>query len=302
MPISAAKKNLKTRKPIAATPRIGLHLGIAGGLHNALLRARELDSTALQIFSRNPRGWTAKPLELEQVETFKRVREETAITPVVIHANYLINLASGDTTIRDKSRDAFRDELERAVTLGANFLVVHPGSAKGACAADGVRTCAETINEACQDLELEGLQILIENTAGQGDCIGHTFDHLREIIAATPALNLGVCFDTAHDFAAGYDLRTEAELAATLDALNRNVGLENVRVVHFNDSRAAFNSRVDRHFHVGAGEIGVQAMRRVARSPLLAHAAFILETPQDEIGDEANNLAALRSYINSSSG
>jgi deoxyribonuclease-4 len=292
---------MKEQMTKSSSPRIGLHLGIAGGLHNALLRARELDSTALQIFSRNPRGWTAKPLEPEQVEAFKRVREETAITPVVIHVNYLVNLASGDSVIRGKSRDAFRDEVERGITLGANFLVVHPGSAKGACAADGVRTCAETLREACADLDLKDLRILIENTAGQGDCIGHTFDHLRDIIAACAPLNLGVCFDTAHAFAAGYDLRTEEGFAATLESLEHNVGLQNIQVVHFNDSRAAYNSRVDRHFHVGAGEIGAQAMRRVARSMLLAHAAFILETPQDELGDDANNLAALRSYMVSSS-
>lgn len=283
----------------SSLPRIGLHLGIAGGLHNALLRARELDSTALQIFSRNPRGWTAKPLEPEQIENFKRVREETAITPVVIHVNYLVNLASADTVIRTKSRDAFRDEAERGVALGADFLVVHPGSAKGACAADGVRTCAETLKEACAGLDLKTLRILVENTAGQGDCIGHNFDHLRDIIALAPALNLGVCFDTAHAFAAGYDLRTEADFNLTLAALDCHVGLQNVRVVHFNDSLTAFNSRVDRHTHIGEGEIGAQGLRRVAQSSRLAHAAFILETPQDEPGDEANNLAALRSYIES---
>ena len=282
---------------MSESPRFGLHLGIAGGLHTALLRARELDSTAVQIFSRNPRGWTAKPLEPEQVALFKRTREECDISPVVIHANYLINLASGDKAIRDKSRAAFREEVERGLALGADYLVVHPGSSKGACAADGVRTCGETLREACEDMSLENLRILGENTAGQGDCIGHDFAHLRDIIGANPDLNLGVCFDTAHAFAAGYDLREEDNFEATLRALDTQVGLENVRVVHFNDSKTAYNSRVDRHTHVGCGEIGAEAMCRIAQSSRLSHAAFLLETPQDGEGDDKRNLETLRSYI-----
>jgi deoxyribonuclease-4 len=141
------------------------------------------------------------------------------------------------------------------------------------------------------------LRVLLENTAGQGACIGHRFEHLREIIEACPGLNLGVCFDTAHAFTAGYDLRAEDGLAAALDALERNVGTVNIRAVHFNDSRAGYNSRVDRHWHVGLGHIGAEALSRVARAPQLAHAAFLLETPQDEEGDEASNLAALRSFF-----
>ncbi len=279
------------------SPPIGLHLGIAGGLHNALIRARQLNSTAVQNFSSNPRGWAARPLETEQVETFKRTRQETLITPVVIHVNYLVNLASADKIIRDKSRIAFREEVERGIALGADFLVVHPGSSKGACAADGVKTCAETLREACDGLNLEGLRILIENTAGQGECIGYTFEQLRDIVAATPALNLGICFDTAHAFAAGYDLRDEDGLKATLESLDAGVGLANVAVVHFNDSKTPYNSRVDRHAHIGEGEIGREGMRRVARAPQLAHAAFLLETPQDAEGDEERNLETLRAFI-----
>jgi deoxyribonuclease-4 len=176
-------------------------------------------------------------------------------------------------------------------------LVVHPGSAKGACEADGVRTCAGSLRAACEGIEFGPLRVLLENTAGQGACIGHRFEHLREIIEACPGLNLGVCFDTAHAFTAGYDLRAEDGLAAALDALERNVGTVNIRAVHFNDSRAGYNSRVDRHWHVGLGHIGAEALSRVARAPQLAHAAFLLETPHDEEGDEASNLAALRSFF-----
>jgi deoxyribonuclease IV len=284
-------------RPAPRRPRVGFHAPIAGGLQNALLKARALGCDTVQIFSRNPRGWAARPLSDEEVETFKRVRAETRIDPVVVHANYLINLAAADGVVREKSVRAFREEIERAVTLGADYLVVHPGSAKGACEADGIRTCAESLREACDRVEFGRFRVLLENTAGQGACIGHRFEHLSEIVEACPELNLGVCFDTAHAFTAGYDLRPEDGFASTLGALERNVGTENVRAVHFNDSRADYNSRVDRHWHVGLGHIGARALARVARAPELAHAAFLLETPQDETGDDARNLAALRSFV-----
>jgi deoxyribonuclease-4 len=266
-------------------------------LHNALLKAQSLGADTVQLFSRNPRGWQARPLDVVEVENFKRIRRETGISPVVIHANYLINLAAADSTIREKSIASFREEIERGITLGADYLVLHPGSARGACERDAIRTCADSLKRACDGLALQAFRVLLENTAGQGECIGHRFEHLREIIEQCPELNPGVCLDTAHAFTAGYDLRDEDGLAATLDSLARNVGLDNVRAVHFNDSKVEYNSRVDRHWHIGLGHIGAQALRRVAREPRLAHAAFILETPQDEIGDDARNLSVLRSFI-----
>jgi deoxyribonuclease-4 len=286
-------------KPQQATgrPRIGLHTGIAGGLHNALLKARSLGADAVQIFSRNPRGWKARPLEPEEVEQFKRVRAETGVAPVVIHANYLINLAAADEAVREKSVESFREEVGRGVALGADYLVVHPGSARGACEADAIRTCADSIKAACAGLELGGFRILLENTAGQGECIGHRFEHLREISELCRELDLGVCLDTAHAFTAGYDIREREGLAAALDALDANVKLENVLAVHFNDSKAAYRSRVDRHWHIGQGHIGREALRRVASHPRLAHAAFLLETPSDEICDDACNLEVLRSFV-----
>ncbi|HZG54832.1 MAG TPA: deoxyribonuclease IV [Pyrinomonadaceae bacterium] len=282
---------------VFSTPRIGFHAPIAGGLQKALLKAGALRCDTVQIFSRNPRGWKAKELTGEEVETFKRVRRETEIAPVVIHANYLINLAAADEVIREKSVASFREEVERGIALGADYLVVHPGSARGACEADGIRTCAESLRAACRGLDLSAFRVLLENTAGQGACIGHRFEHLRDIIAACPDLNLGVCFDTAHAFTAGYDIRDEDGLAATFDALERNVGTANVRAVHFNDSKADYNSRVDRHWHIGLGHIGREALARVAQHPKLSHAAFILETPLDETGDDERNLAMLRSFL-----
>ena len=279
------------------TPLIGFHAPIAGGLQNALLKARSLDCDTVQIFSRNPRGWMARPLTDEEIERFRTVRAETRIAPVVIHCNYLVNLASANPEILEKSRASFREEVERGIQLGADFLVVHPGSAKGSCEADGIRTCAESLRVACDGLTLGSFRILLENTAGQGACIGHRFEHLGEIIAACPELNLGVCLDTAHAFTAGYDVRETDGLDATIESLERNIGMKRVRAVHFNDSKAEYNSRVDRHWHIGLGHIGRDALCRVAQHPKLSHAAFLLETPQDETGDDARNLDVLRSFV-----
>lgn len=292
-----SSKNTGSKNKLKRVPRIGFHAPIAGGLQNALLKAHELGCTAVQIFSRNPRGWTARPLVAEEIERFQVVRAETKISPVVIHASYLINLAAADPVIREKSTVAFREEIERGIRLSADYLVVHPGSAKGACEADGVRTCAASLARACEGLDLGSFRILIENTAGQGDCIGHRFEHLRDIIEACSGLNLGVCLDTAHAFAAGYDIRDEDGLTATLEALDHNVGVENIPVVHFNDSKAAYNSRVDRHWHLGEGLIGSEALARIVRHPKLTHAAFLLETPQERPTDDLRNIDVLRAFV-----
>ena len=176
--------------------------------------------------------------------------------------------------------------------------MVHPGSARGSSEADAIEICALSLKIACKGLKFGGLRILLENTAGQGRCIGHRFEHLRAIMDACPKLPLGVCVDTAHSFTAGYDLREADGLEATLKIIQRTVGLKSVRAVHFNDSRAPYNSRVDRHWHIGEGHIGRSALRRVASHPKLRHAAFILETPYDNPRADLKNLEALRSFVN----
>jgi deoxyribonuclease IV len=278
-------------------PRIGFHAPISGGLHNALLRVHELGCETVQLFSRNPRGWAARPLLQEEIEKFSEVRTETGISPVVIHANYLINLAAADPTILQKSIKAFREELERAKQLSADFVVVHPGSAKGSCEADGIRTCSESIKLACDGLDLSGVRILLENTAGQGMCIGHRFEHLRDIIDSCIGLDMGVCFDTAHAFTAGFNIADAETLQTTLETFNEVIGSDHINAVHFNDSKAPFHSRVDRHWHIGEGHIGLGALKRVATHPSLSHSAFILETPLDTPGDDVKNVATLRSFF-----
>jgi deoxyribonuclease IV len=278
-------------------PRIGFHAPIKDGLHQSLIIARDTGCDAVQLFSRNPRGWMAKPLTRDAVKLFKKTRRATKLSPVLIHTNYLINLAAADELLLAKSIASFREEVQRAIALGVDYLVLHPGSARGSCETDGIERCAHSLKIATRRLQLGRLRILLENTAGQGECIGHRFEHLRAIMDACAKLPLGVCVDTAHSFTAGYDIREEEGLEATIEIIRRTVGLKNVRAVHFNDSRAPYNSRVDRHWHIGEGHIGGEALRRFARHPKLAHAAFILETPYDDPRADLKNLEALRSFV-----
>src|SRR5258706_2733631 len=278
-------------------PKIGFHAPIKDGLHESLIIAKVTGFNGVQIFARNPRGWMAKPLTKESIDLFRRTRRLTKLSPVLIHTNYLINLAAADEAILIKSIASFREEVERAILLGVDYLVLHPGSARGSSEAEAIEICALSLRVACQDLKLGKLRILLENTAGQGECIGHRFEHLPPIMDRCPKLRLGVCVDTAHSFTPGYDLREADGLAATIDTIRRTVGLRNVRAVHFNDSRAPYNSRVDRHWHIGEGHIGREALRRFARHPKLSHAAFILETPYDDPRADLKNLEALRSFV-----
>ena len=282
-------------------PRIGFHAPIKGGLHNALIVAKEIGCDTVQLFSRNPRGWAAKPLTSADIALFKKTQRQTKLRPVVIHCNYLVNLAAADDLMLQKSRASFREEIERAIALGVDYLVVHPGSARGACEADGIRTCADSIRFASRRLKPGKLRILLENTAGQGECIGHRFEHLRQIMDECQNIPMGICIDTAHAFTAGYDIREEDGLEALIDRIKNTVGTRNVRAIHFNDSRAAYNSRVDRHWHIGEGHIGRDALRRVAQHPKLAHAAFILETPYDDPRADLKNLKMLRSFLDNTS-
>ena len=281
-------------------PKIGFHAPIKGGLHESLLIAKETGCDAVQLFSRNPRGWMAKPLTRESIAMFRRAKLATKLSPILIHTNYLINLAAADDLLLAKSIASFREEVQRAIVLGVDYLVLHPGSARGSCETDGIETCARSLKTATKGLRLGRLRILLENTAGQGECIGHRFEHLRAIMDACPKLPLGVCVDTAHSFTAGYDIREEEGLEATIEIIRRTVGLRNVRAIHFNDSRAPYNSRVDRHWHIGEGHIGREALCRFAQHPKLAHAAFILETPYDDPRADVKNLEALRSFVTNS--
>ncbi len=228
-------------------------------------------------------------------ERFRAEREARKLSPMVIHDNYLINLASADPEIRGKSVAAFRRELQRALALGADYLVAHPGSSKGSNPSQAIKTCIESLKEAANGLSLNGLTVLIENTAGQGSAIGRSFEEVAEMVAgAGRELPVGACIDTAHSFASGYSIHTPKGLLSTIKELERTVGIKKVRVIHANDSKSAFDSHVDRHEHIGKGQIGERAFGRIVRHPKLRGIPFICETPVDEPDDDRRNLAMMR--------
>lgn len=275
--------------------RVGVHTSIAGALENAAHRAHEIGCDTFQIFSANPRGWRAGRLAPEVCRQFRAARQGYRLSPLVIHDNYLINLASSEPETRKKSIAAFRGELDRAIALGADYLVTHPGSAKGSNADEAIEACIQGLQEAAKGLHLDGLTVLIENTAGQGFVIGRTFEEVAAIInGAKASLPIGACIDTAHCFAAGYPIHTPEGLRETVKHLDAMVGLKNVRVIHANDSKTAFNSHADRHQHIGEGQIGAEAFQRIVRHPKLRNIPFICETPVDEPDDDKRNVSMMR--------
>jgi len=275
--------------------RIGIHTSIAGDIVDSLEIAHALGANALQIFSSSPRMWSGGTGRIAEVDAkrFRDRRRALKLGPLVVHDNYLINLASSNPVLRTRSMQAFHQELVRALAIGADYLVAHPGCAVGCDPTKAVASIAQGIRQATRGLKLGDLQILLENTAGQGSSVGSRFEELREIQAACPDIPLGVCIDTAHLFAAGFDIRSAEGLDAALQAIDRTVGLPSVAVVHTNDSKMPLGSRVDRHDHIGRGKIGLETFGRILNHPLLAGRAFILETPIDKPGDDRRNVATL---------
>jgi deoxyribonuclease IV len=275
--------------------RVGVHTSIAGAVENAAHHAYEIGCDTFQMFSANPRGWRALDPSPKDCERFRIVREKYGMTPVVVHDNYLINLASSDPLIREMSVVAFRREIERALALGADFLVAHPGSGKGSSRAEAIATCVESLRQSAKGQHLDGLRLLIENTAGQGSAIGGTFEEVAEIIAgARSELPMGACIDTAHCFEAGYPLHVARGLSDMIKRLEATIGLEHVHVIHANDSKTLLESHCDRHEHIGKGQIGVEGFRRIVCHPKLRKVPFICETPIDRPGDDRRNLRMMR--------
>jgi len=275
--------------------RIGIHTSIAGDITGALDLAHGLGGNTLQIFSASPRMWDRGIARISDADAkrFRERRRELGLGPLVIHDNYLINLASPNPVLRTRSVQAFHQELVRAMALGADYLVAHPGSGKDGSRESAIAAIAQGLRQAARGLKLGDLRILLENTAGHGTSVGSRFEELKAILDATADLPMGVCLDTAHLFASGWDIRTEAGLDAALNAVERVIGLERVAVIHTNDSKTPLGSRVDRHEHIGKGKIGLDAFRRILNHSRLAGKAFIAETPIDKPGDDRRNVAAL---------
>jgi len=293
------------RPPALTSRRIGIHTSSAGGVPNAAERAYRLGCNTFQIFSSSPRQWAAYELNRPLCEEMKRLQERYDLRPLAIHTNYLINLAATNELFLKKSIEAFRGEVERALALCADFLVLHPGSFRGANRERGLLQTAAAINAATQGLDLAkgGLTILIENTAGAEFSLGGSFEQVAEVLRYLKGLvPVGACIDTCHTHVSGYDIVTEAGLHKTLARLEETIGLKNVRVWHCNDAKAACGSKLDRHQHIGKGTIGLEPFRRLLNDPRTAHAAFIAETPIDEPGDDRRNVAALKKLVKKSAG
>lgn len=280
----------------------GSHLSVAGGLHLALARARELGMSCVQIFTKNQRQWRVPPLKEEQIEQWRLHRRRTRLGQVVSHDSYLINLAGPTGPNRRRSVALFRDELLRCAALEIPWLVTHPGAHLGGGEAAGLKRVASALNRLHRDLG--GLEVVtcLEVMAGQGTALGHRLAHLRRIIdLAHEPQRLAVCLDTAHLLAAGYDLTSAAGCRAVLDEVDDVLGLDMVRVWHLNDSKSAPGSRVDRHEHIGRGHVSPGAFRVIVNHPQFRNVPKVLETAKEDAPDgrpwDAINLEKLRSLV-----
>jgi len=288
------------RPPKLTARRIGIHTSSAGGVENAAERAYRLGCNTFQIFSSSPRQWKPYELGRPQCEQMNLLRAKYDLRPLVIHTNYLVNLAGTSELFLRKSIEAFRGEIERALALCAEYLVLHPGSFRGADREKGLLQTAAAISAASNGLDLArgGLTILIENTAGAEFSLGGSFEQVAEVIDhLRNHIPVAACIDTCHVHVAGYDIVSEKGFAATMHKLDAVIGLKNVPVWHCNDAKAALGSKLDRHQHIGKGTIGIEPFRRLLNDPRVAHAAFIAETPIDEPGDDRRNVAALKRLV-----
>lgn len=262
------------------------------------MKAAELGANTFQIFSASPRMWRAGTPDPVQVGLFQKARARFDLHPLVIHVNYLVNLASLDPVIRAKSIQSFRGELQRAALLGADYLVLHPGSHRGHSVEEGIAAFVLGLEEASKGLPPGRVTVLLENTVGAGCHLGARLEELHRIRVLAQELTdlpIGYCLDTCHLLAAGFDVATPAGLDATVRAVGEHLGLEHVHVIHANDSKAPMGSRLDRHEHIGEGYIGVEGFRGILRHPDLCTKPFILETPIDNPGDDQRNLDMLKS-------
>ncbi len=277
--------------------RLGAHESIAGGLYRAFDRAESVGCEAVQLFVKSNRAWAVKPLAAEDIARFQARAEETGISPVVGHTSYLLNLGTPDQALWRRSCDTLVIELERCEALGIPYLVLHPGSHVGTGEEKGLARVAQALGEVHAATAGFHSRILLETTAGQGTNLGYTFEHLAWLLENSPqGERLGVCLDTCHVFAAGYELRTPEGYAATMDRFEQVIGLDRLQALHLNDSKGDLGSRKDRHEHIGKGFIGLEGFRNLLNDPRLAGLPGLLETPKsDDLHEDVENLAVLRS-------
>jgi deoxyribonuclease-4 len=278
-------------------------MSIAGGVHKALLRGEEVGCDAMQIFTKNNNQWRAAPLTERVIEAYKIHRRRAGIDPIVAHDSYLINIASPKRDLYAKSLEALRIEVARAAVLEIPYLVIHPGAHLGSGEVEGIKRAVEALEMILEGPQVSPVMICLETTAGQGSSLGYRFEHLAAIRAGvTRQERVGICVDTCHIFAAGYEIRSRKAYQETMRQLHGVIGLDHVKCIHLNDSRRELGSRVDRHAHIGRGQIGLEGFRALVNDPRLQHIPMILETPkgEDPVAADRRNLAVLRRLIRGS--
>ena len=296
------KRGMRQATPPAG-PRLGAHMSIAGGVDKALLRGEEVGCDAMQIFTKNNNQWRAAPLTERVIEAYKTNRRRAGIDPILAHDSYLINIASPEKDLYRKSLEALQIEVARAGVLEIPYLVIHPGAHLGSGEAEGIKRIVEALETVLEGPQASPVMICLETTAGQGSNLGYRFEHLAAIRGGVTRREcVGICVDTCHIFAAGYEIRSQKAYEETLRQLHGVIGLDHVTCIHLNDSQRELGSRVDRHAHIGQGQIGLEGFRLLINDPRLRHIPMILETPkgEDPVASDRRNLAILRRLIRGS--
>ncbi|HHT9138374.1 MAG TPA: deoxyribonuclease IV [Candidatus Wunengus sp. YC60] len=274
---------------------LGIHCSISGGLHKAFGESASLGIDTFQIFTKNQRQWKEKIIETQEKSIFLDDFKTSHVKLIFSHASYLINLASNDDILWERSVRALIGEVQRCHDLGLAFTILHPGSAKELGEREGIKKIIKALKTTLQETKNSALKILLENTAGQGSSIGYRFEHLKQILDGADSARIGVCFDTCHAFAAGYDIRTKTGFEATMEELDSIIGLKNLYAIHLNDSKGELGSNLDRHEHIGKGRLGLEPFRQIMNT--FSHIPKVIETPKKDNMD-AVNLEVLRGLIN----
>lgn len=271
--------------------RIGVHVSIAGGLTTAVERAHRLGCQAMQVFSKSPRGWAARPLDPDDIREAHRRRTECGIHPFAVHGSYLLNLATSDPMLCEKSIVGLKDELERCRMLGADFFVLHAGCRKPG-QTDALTRIARGLRRILRDRSLP--RILLENTAGEQGEVGSQLQELAELLQMIGSDRVGICLDTCHTLAAGYDITTPTGTARFISEIDDTIGLSAIQLIHANDSKKGLGSHVDRHDHIGSGAVGARGFRCLLWQTPLRHIPMVLETPKESEDDDRRNLRTIR--------
>jgi deoxyribonuclease-4 len=273
---------------------LGVHCSIKGGLHNAFHEAESLGIDTFQVFTKNQRQWKEKIIDTEEKSTFLNIYKTSHVKMIFSHASYLINLASNDDTLWECSVRALIGEVQRCHDLVLEFTILHPGSAKELGEQKGIKKIIKALKTTLHATKDSTVKILLENTAGQGTSIGYRFEHLKQIIDGVNSSRIGICFDTCHAFAAGYDIRTKGGFEGTMEELDNIIGLKNLHSIHMNDSKGELGSKLDRHEHIGNGKLGLEPFRQIMNR--FTHIPKVIETPKKDNTDVVN-LEILRGLI-----